>query len=61
MRVQEDGGAQDGVGGGVERAGGEGSNGERHEAGGEEALKGPVVGAVGGAWRGNGGRVVDCV
>jgi len=41
--VQEDGRAQDGVGGGVERTGGKGRNGERHEAGGEEALKGPVV------------------
>lgn len=61
MRVQEDGGAQDGVGGGVERAGGEGSNGEGHETGGEEALKGPVVGAVGGAGVGNGDGVVDCM
>jgi hypothetical protein len=43
VRVQEDGRAQDGVGGGVERTGGKGRNGERHEAGGEEALKGPVV------------------
>lgn len=43
VRVQQEGGAQDGVGGGVERAGGEGRNGERHEAGGEEALEGPVV------------------
>lgn len=41
--VQQDGRAQDGVGGGVERTGGKGRNGERHEAGGEEALKGPVV------------------
>lgn len=41
--VQEDGGAQNGVGGGVERAGGKGRDGERHEAGGEETLKGPVV------------------
>lgn len=41
--VQEDGRAQDGVGGGVERTGGKGRNGERHEAGSEEALKGPVV------------------
>lgn len=61
MRVQQDGGAQDGVGGGVERAGGEGSNGEGHEAGGEEALKGPVVGAVRGVGVGNGDGVVDCV
>jgi hypothetical protein len=43
VRVQEDGGAQDGVGGGVERSRGEGRNGEGHEAGGKDALEGPVV------------------
>jgi hypothetical protein len=57
--VQQDGGAQDGVGGGVEGAGGEGRDGERHEAGGEQALKGPVVRAVGGAGGRDRGGIVD--
>ena len=48
VRVEENGRAQDGVHGRVERAGGEGSDGEGDERSGEEALKSPVVGAVGG-------------
>lgn len=57
--VDEQEGAQDGVGGGVERAGGEGSDGQGHDAGGDEALKAPVIGAVAGIRCGDGGSVVD--
>lgn len=57
--VQEHGRAQDGVEGGVQRAGSEGGDGERDERGGEEALKSPVVGAMGGVGVGDRRRVVD--
>lgn len=57
--VDEEEAAQDGVGGRVEGAGGERSDGQGHDAGGDEALKGPVVGAVAGVGRGDGRSVVD--
>ena len=57
--VQEQSRAQDGVEGGVERAGSEGSDGERDERGSEKALESPVVGAVGGVGVGDRSRVVD--
>jgi hypothetical protein len=58
--VDEDGAADDGVGGWVEGAGDEGGDGEGDEAGGDEALEGPVVGAFGGVCRGYNGGVVCC-
>lgn len=60
MGVEEEDAAEDGIEGGVQRTRGEGGDGQGDEAGGEEALEGPVVGAVGGAGLRNGGRVVDC-
>jgi hypothetical protein len=45
--VDEDGSAEDGVGGWVEGTGNEWSDGERDEADGDQALEGPVVGTVG--------------
>lgn len=57
--VDEDGRAQDRVHGGVERARRKGGNGQRHQARGQEALKRPVVRAVGGRGGRNGSRVVD--
>lgn len=61
VRVDEQQRAEDGVGGRVERAGGKGRDGQGHNACGDEALKGPVVGAVAGVRVGDGGGVVDCV
>lgn len=58
--VEEESTAEDGIGGGVERASGEGSNGQGDETGSDEALERPVVGAVGGAGLRNGSWVVDC-
>ena len=46
MRVDQDGGAEDGVHGWVEGAADEWGEGERDEADGDEALGGPVIGAV---------------
>jgi hypothetical protein len=45
--VDEDGSAEDGVGGWVEGTGNEWSDGEWDEADGDQALEGPVVGTVG--------------
>lgn len=60
MRVQQQRAAEDSVHDGVEGAGGEGSDGQRHQAGGQDALKGPVVVAVAWGRARDGGRVVDC-
>lgn len=57
--VDEEEAAQDGIGGRVEGAGGEGSDGQGHDAGGDKALKGPVVRAVAGVGRGDGCGIVD--
>lgn len=57
--VEEENAAEDGVESRVERASGEGSDGQGDEAGGEETLECPVVGSVGGVGIGNGSRVVD--
>jgi hypothetical protein len=59
VRVEEDRAAEDGVHGRVKGAGGEGGDSKRDKTGGNEALEGPVVGAVGGAGSGNGSWVVD--
>lgn len=59
MGVEEENTAEDGVESRVERSSGEGSDGQRDEAGGEETLEGPVVRAVGGVGLGDGSRVVD--
>lgn len=58
--MDEDSTADDGVGGWVEGTGDEGRDGEGHEAGGDEALEGPVVGALGGVCRRHNGGVVCC-
>lgn len=47
MRVDEDGGDEDGVHERVEGTADEGSNSERDEGGGHETLECPVVAAVG--------------
>ncbi len=47
VRVDEDGGAQDGVERRVQRAGREGGDGERDQGAGDQPVKGPVVGPVG--------------
>lgn len=47
MRVNEDGRDEEAVHDGVERAGGEGCDGQRNEAGGDEAFEAPVVATVG--------------
>lgn len=60
VRVKEHSGAEDGIHGRVQGAGGEGSHGQRDEASGEKALKGPVVGAMSSIGLRNGSRVVDC-
>lgn len=57
--VQQDAAAEDGVHGGVQGAGSEGSDGERDETEGKAALEDPVVGALGGVGLGNGGGIVD--
>jgi hypothetical protein len=57
--VEEENAAEDGVESRVKRASGEGSDGQRDEAGGEETLECPVVGSVGGIGIGDGSRVVD--
>ena len=59
MGVEEENTAEDGVESRVERSSGEGSDGQRDEAGGEETLEGPVVGTVGGVGLGDGSRIVD--
>lgn len=51
--VDKDGGGEDGVHGGVERAGGEGSDGQGNETGGDDTVEGPVVGAMRRRGRGN--------
>lgn len=43
----------------VQRAAGKGRDRQRHQRGGDDALKDPVVVAVGGRWRGDGRGVVD--
>lgn len=58
--MDEDGAADDGVSGWVDRAGDEGSDGERDEASGDETLEGPVVGALGGVCRWHNGGIVCC-
>lgn len=60
MGVEEENTGEDSVGGGVERASGEGGDGQGDETGGDETIEGPVVGALGGVGLGDGGRVVDC-
>ena len=50
--------AQDGVGDGVQRAGGKGSNGEGHETSSDDPLEAPVVAAVGVVWVGHGNGCV---
>ena len=58
VRVQDQQGAQDGVGDGVQRAGSKGSNGEGHEASSDDPLEAPVVAAVSVVWVRHGhGRV----
>jgi hypothetical protein len=47
VRVDEDGGDEEAVHDGVEGAGGEGCDGQRDQAGGNQALEAPVVAAVG--------------
>lgn len=47
--MDDDGTAEEGIGHGVQRPGGERCDCERDEGDGEEAFKGPVVGTVGGA------------
>jgi hypothetical protein len=42
----------------VERSTDEGSEGQRHKTGRNETLKGPVVAAMGWAWRGDWSRIV---
>lgn len=59
MGVEEENTAEDGVESWVERSSGEGSDGQGDETGGEEALEGPVVRAVGSVGLGDGSRVVD--
>jgi hypothetical protein len=56
--VEEDGTAEDRIGERVEGPGGERGDGEGDERCGEEALGGPVVGAVGGVGLRDEGRVV---
>lgn len=58
--VEEHRAAQDGVRGGVQRAGGKGGDRERHESCGEKTFEGPVVGTVGGIRCRDRGRIVDC-
>lgn len=58
VRVEEDGTAEDRIGERVEGPGGERGDGEGDERCGEEALGGPVVGAVGGVGLRDEGRVV---
>lgn len=59
MRVYQQGSAEDGVEGRVERPGGEGGDGERHEASGDGPIECPVVVAVGWGGGRHGCRVVD--
>ena len=59
MRVDEDSGDEEAVEHGVKGAGGEGSDGQRDQAGGNQALEAPVVAAVGVGCIGDGGGVVD--
>lgn len=61
VRVDEEGGAQDGIHGGVERAGGERSDGKGDQGRSDETVKGPVVGAVRGRRGRYGGSIVDCM
>lgn len=58
--VDDDEGAEDGVHDRVERPGGEGGHGQGHQAEADGALKGPVVGAVGGRSRGDADGLVNC-
>lgn len=60
MRVDEDGRDEQAVHDGVERAGSEGSNGQRDQADRDEALEAPVVATVGVGWVGDSGSIVDC-
>lgn len=58
--MNEDGGAEEGIEAGVERAAGEGGDAEGDEAEGEEAVEGPVVGAVGRVTVTERGGIVYC-
>lgn len=60
VRVDENGRDEDGVHDGVEGTRGKGSNGQRDQAGRNEALEAPVVATVGSGRVGDGGGVVDC-
>lgn len=60
MRMRNNGSSEDGVKDGVSGSGNERSDGQGDEADGEEALKGPVVGAVRRGRLGDVGGVVDC-
>lgn len=57
--VDEDGGGEDGVHGGVERASGEGSDGQGNKTGGDDTVEGPVVGTMGRRGGRNRGGGVD--
>lgn len=57
--VDEDRSAEEGIQGGVERAGGEGCEGKGHQGCGQSALEGPVVVAVGWGWCRDGRGIVD--
>lgn len=57
--VDEDGGAEDGVERRVQRASREGGDGERDQRGGDQTVKGPVVGAVRRRRGRYGGGIVD--
>lgn len=59
VRVHEDCAAESGIEHGVQRTGSERSDGQGDEAGGEQTVKGPVVGAVRGRRRRDGSRVID--
>lgn len=61
MRVNEDGGDEEAVQDGVERASGEGSNGQRDQTDRDEALEAPVVATVGVGWVGDSSSIVDCL
>lgn len=61
MRVQNRGRSQRGIKHGVHGTSGERRDGERHKSERKGALKGPVVGALGGMAFGDRGGVVYCV
>lgn len=58
VRVDEEGGAQEGIEGRVQRASGKWRDGQRDKGGSDEPVKGPVVGAVRGRGLRYGRRVV---